>query len=176
MGASACSSAAAGDAGERLLRETVAPLAEAGWSALHNRLRPHGGNIDHILIGPSGVYVLDAKAWTGPVTIVGSLIRSNGRNQASSLEAVAKQAAEVRDVLRASGYLGEVAAGLVLTGADPGPSEPTRVGTVTVCGVTGLVDSLAKRPPSLTPAEVTNMAKRIGQAFHWPMHRSRHRL
>jgi hypothetical protein len=156
---------AVGDAGEQRLREAVAPLAEAGWSALHNRLRPHGGNIDHILIGPSGVYVLDAKAWTGPVTFAGAVIRSNGRNRSSSLEALADQAAEVRDVLRKSGYAGEVAAGLVLTGADPGPSEATRVGHVTVCGITGLVDSLTKRPRNLTPTEVTNLSKRIGQAF-----------
>jgi hypothetical protein len=143
----------------------VASLVDAGWSALHNRSRPHGGNIDHVLVGPSGVYVLDSKAWTGPVTFDGPVIRSNGRNQSSSLEAITEQAAEVREALRASDYAGEVAAGLVLTGADPGPAEPIRVGAVVVCGISGLVDSLAKRSILLTASEVKDLTKRIARAF-----------
>ncbi|HEX6877833.1 MAG TPA: nuclease-related domain-containing protein [Nocardioidaceae bacterium] len=155
----------AGDAGEQRLREAVAPLLEAGWFALHNRARPHGGNIDHILIGPSGIYVLDAKAWTGPVTIDGAVIRSNGRNYSASLRGVADQAAEVRAAARTWGYTGEVAAGLVLTGKDPGPQEPIRVGEVTVCGVTSLRASLAMRLPVLDAAQVKDLSRRVAEAF-----------
>ena len=39
----------------------------SGIQVLHDRLRPGSktGNIDHIVVGPAGVYVIDAKQYTG---------------------------------------------------------------------------------------------------------------
>jgi len=47
------------------------PLRRRGWTVLHDRLlhpdRP--GNVDHVLVGPPGVYVLDSKRWPGTVHV-----------------------------------------------------------------------------------------------------------
>ena len=118
---------AAGDVGELRVREAVVPLVETGWAALHNRARRHGGNIDHVLVGPSGVYVLDSKRWTGPVTFDGPVVRSKGHNCRADLQAVAEQAAEVGEVLpfvrvrrRGRGWLGPHRRGSWPVGPDPG--------------------------------------------------------
>jgi len=156
---------AAGDAGESRLGAAVASLVANGWLALHNRARPHGGNIDHILVGPSGVYVLDSKAWTGPITISGGVLRTNGRNQSRALAAVADQASEVRDTITRAGHPAEVACGLVFTGTDPGPATAERVDGVTVCGLGSLVDSILSRGATFTAEEIHSLTRSIAETF-----------
>src|SRR4051812_47921420 len=55
--------------GELATARALAELTVEGWHVLHDRLLPHGGNIDHLAIGPAGVFVVDAKAWAHPATI-----------------------------------------------------------------------------------------------------------
>ena len=40
-----------------------------GWTFTHDLELPGAGNIDHLAIGPPGVFVLDSKAWSGVVTV-----------------------------------------------------------------------------------------------------------
>src|SRR4051812_32411396 len=35
----------------------------------HDLDLPGAGNIDHLAVGPAGVFVLDSKAWSGVVTV-----------------------------------------------------------------------------------------------------------
>src|SRR5882757_9847284 len=53
----------AGSLGEAEVARALAPLTAEGWFLLHDRHLPAGGNVDHIAVGPSGVAVVDAKAW-----------------------------------------------------------------------------------------------------------------
>lgn len=49
---------------------TFEQLAEEGFVVLHDRRRPgKKANIDHIVIGPRGVYVIDAKHYAGLLEI-----------------------------------------------------------------------------------------------------------
>ncbi|MEI2650145.1 MAG: nuclease-related domain-containing protein [Dermatophilaceae bacterium] len=42
------------------------------WTVLHDLPTGDGGtNIDHLVIGPGGVFLLDSKHWQGQVTVVG---------------------------------------------------------------------------------------------------------
>ena len=60
---------AKGGEGERKLGASLDGLAEAGVIALHDRLRPGTkANIDHLAVTPSGVWVIDAKRYSGQVT------------------------------------------------------------------------------------------------------------
>ncbi|MFP5370327.1 MAG: nuclease-related domain-containing protein [Actinomycetes bacterium] len=52
-----------GAAGERLTAQVLAPLAHAGWAVLHDRRLAGGANLDHLVIGPGGVWVVDSKAY-----------------------------------------------------------------------------------------------------------------
>jgi hypothetical protein len=46
-------------------------IADGAVVVLHDRRLPHGrGNIDHLAVAPSGVYVIDAKAHQGKIEIV----------------------------------------------------------------------------------------------------------
>lgn len=49
--------------GERIVAEELEPLREAGYEILHDVV---GGNfnIDHIVIGPAGVFVIETKTWS----------------------------------------------------------------------------------------------------------------
>jgi hypothetical protein len=49
-----------GAIGERQTEEILHQL-DSAWHVEHDIARPHGGNWDHIVVGPSGVFLLDSK-------------------------------------------------------------------------------------------------------------------
>lgn len=57
--------------GEQWTATELRPLRRRGWTVLHDRqLHPdRPGNVDHVLVGPPGVYVLDSKRWSGTVHV-----------------------------------------------------------------------------------------------------------
>jgi hypothetical protein len=71
---------AQGAKGEEKLAQALADVPEL--KALHDRRVPHTrGNIDHILVAPAGVFVVDAKLYRGLIQVrdVGGLFRSDKR-------------------------------------------------------------------------------------------------
>ncbi len=56
-----------GHDGEQMIGALLGELGPQGWRVLHDRRRqPRSpANLDHVLIGPAGVFVIDAKNWTG---------------------------------------------------------------------------------------------------------------
>jgi hypothetical protein len=58
-----------GALGERRTERVLRPLQRVGWSISHDLDLPGAGNIDHLAVGPAGVFVLDSKAWSGVVTV-----------------------------------------------------------------------------------------------------------
>jgi hypothetical protein len=53
-----------GAAGERRTARMLAVLARDGWVVLHDRAIPGSrANLDHLLIGPAGVFYADSKNW-----------------------------------------------------------------------------------------------------------------
>jgi hypothetical protein len=62
--------------------KTAAALERLGdsWVVLHDRRIPGSrANIDHIAIGPPGVFVIESKDYSGQVSLGGNEIRVNGR-------------------------------------------------------------------------------------------------
>ena len=72
---------------------------------LHDRRMPRGrGNVDHIAIAPTGVYVIDAKAWQGKVAAPTPLfgrqkLLIDGRDCTSLIDGLDRQVAVVRAAL-----------------------------------------------------------------------------
>lgn len=60
---------AVGADGERRTEKALRRLERVGWHFLHDLDRPGAGNVDHLAIGPGGVFVLDSKAWRGVVSV-----------------------------------------------------------------------------------------------------------
>jgi Nuclease-related domain len=55
-----------GVAGERRAARLLAPLERQGWVVLHDLAVPgSAANIDHLVIGPGGVFVIDSKQYRG---------------------------------------------------------------------------------------------------------------
>jgi Nuclease-related domain len=55
-----------GAAGERRTARLLAPLERQGWAILHDLAVPgSAANLDHLVIGPGGVFVIDSKQYRG---------------------------------------------------------------------------------------------------------------
>lgn len=55
--------------GRRRTEQVLRTLASAGWQVARHIRLPGGGHVDHLAVGPSGVYLLDSRAWQGAVTV-----------------------------------------------------------------------------------------------------------
>jgi hypothetical protein len=54
--------------GERQTARLLDRLHQDGYQVLHDLAMPgSAANVDHLAIGPSGVFVIDSKQWTGQV-------------------------------------------------------------------------------------------------------------
>jgi len=98
----------AGAEGEARVGQVLAGVA--GVEVLHDRRWPgtRGANIDHVVVAPSGIFVVDAKNYGGSrieVIDKGSWLQPdwrlnvNGRNRTKLVDGVLAQAAAVRGVL-----------------------------------------------------------------------------
>jgi hypothetical protein len=62
-----------GGAGERRTARLLGPLDRQGWAVLHDLAVPGSrANIDHLVIGPGGVFVIDSKQYRGRLQLDGS--------------------------------------------------------------------------------------------------------
>ncbi|HET7486662.1 MAG TPA: nuclease-related domain-containing protein [Acidimicrobiales bacterium] len=59
-----------GAAGERATAQVLDPLRYIGWEVLHDRRLPGAANLDHLLIGPGGVWVVDSKSYRGRIVVL----------------------------------------------------------------------------------------------------------
>jgi hypothetical protein len=90
--------------GERLLAEWLTPLQAAGFRLLADCTVPGAvGNIDMIAVGPAGVFVIDAKNWSGRLEIRQTDLLQSGRPRPEAVDGVVGQAAVVDAALRAAG-------------------------------------------------------------------------
>lgn len=91
-----------GAEGERLTARAFEPLEAAGWILLNDLPLPgrKRANIDHVLIGPPGVYVVETKHWKGRGRIERSRLVVNGRDRRADLDEVWREAGAVQYVLR----------------------------------------------------------------------------
>jgi hypothetical protein len=61
-----------GAEGERRTEKALRPLEQAGWVVSHD-LKAQFGNVDHLLVGPAGVFLLDSKWWRGTAHVDGDV-------------------------------------------------------------------------------------------------------
>ncbi len=77
---------------------------------LHDRRMPGGhGNIDHLVITPTGVFVVDAKDIEGKVRVENPLFGAarlmiSGRNRTKLVDGLDRQVAAVRHALAGNGH------------------------------------------------------------------------
>jgi hypothetical protein len=66
--------------GEEFTADELAKLPKAEWDPIHD-LPDRNGNIDHVVLGPAGIFLLDSKKYSGTVQVVGDdLVMTNEGN------------------------------------------------------------------------------------------------
>lgn len=94
----------AGAEGERRVAAALAHLPD-GWVVLHDRLlRPgrSGVNLDHVVVGPAGIFLVDAKNWAGGTSVHdGNLWQHTGKSspKGAALDSLSRFAAEMEKSL-----------------------------------------------------------------------------
>lgn len=99
---------AKGAEGERRIGGRLDALRASGIGVLHDRRKPNGrGNIDHLVIGPTGIWVIDTKHYTGLVEPrdKGGWFREDlrlyvrGRDRSALVDGVHRQMGTIRDLV-----------------------------------------------------------------------------
>ena len=150
-----------------MVATTLATLAPYGWTALHDVHWPGRpqANIDHIAIGPGGVVVVDAKNWTGHITLEGGTLRQNGYRRDREVEGAAAAAAAVTALLQPE-HRSSVRAAICLAGQD---QESALCGPgVVVVGRLQLPSLLMSHAPQLSPYDVADVGRYLGQVLGGP--------
>jgi hypothetical protein len=65
-----------GAEGERRTEKALRPLERKGWTVEHDVQRDGRANLDHVLKGPPGVFLLETKNLAGTITFEGGVLVS----------------------------------------------------------------------------------------------------
>jgi hypothetical protein len=168
LGVGASSDAVAwrrGAAGERRTARLLAPLERHGWAILHDLAVPGSpANIDHLAIGPGGLFVIDSKQYRGRLQLDASRKLWHGRHPlAPALGAVSWEADQAAQVLPDPGMA--VAPIVAVHGAQV-PWGKVVVDGVPVVPARRLPSMLRHLPAVLGPERVAALAAQARVRFH----------
>lgn len=154
----------AGAEGEREVAALLDSLPE-GQVALHDVPWPGRAraNLDHVLVGPRSVVVVDSKNWTGEVAVHGGTLWQSGRRRTQSVEGLVRAVAAVAAVLdpaHRTSVRGVLC--LVGSGADQPPVE---VDGVVITGRDHLLEALRPlQQGRLDPAGIRSVVGQLQAA------------
>ncbi|HET6399535.1 MAG TPA: nuclease-related domain-containing protein [Candidatus Thermoplasmatota archaeon] len=93
---------ALGLAGERAVAQALESLKARGYTVVHDLKVPEG-NVDHVVVGPAGLFVLETKTrsrWPGArVAASEGRLRVGGRDESAAVVQVRRNASRVRGLL-----------------------------------------------------------------------------
>ena len=153
-----------GAAGERWTARLLDPLQRQGWAVLHDLALPGSrANIDHLVIGPGGVFVIDSKHYRGHLQLDPSGRLWHGRYPlAPTLRAVSFEADQAAQVLPDPGVA--VVPIVAVHGAQV-PWGKTVVDGVPVVPARRLPSMLRQLPAVLGPERVAAVASQARIRF-----------
>jgi superfamily I DNA/RNA helicase len=156
--------------GEQAVADSLAPLQQHGWVLLADRQCPDSSaNIDLILVGVGGIFVIDAKNWRSvPRVVDGHLVRGGERCDA-----------EVDNLVRVTELVEQALADLWLSPAVvhsamvfAGWPVDARVGRVRLLGTVNAAQVITRSPGTLSGLAVRAVAAHLAGAF--PAYRINH--
>jgi hypothetical protein len=154
-----------GAAGERRTARLLSPLERHGWTVLHDLAVPGSRvNLDHLVIGPGGVFVIDSKQYSGRLQLDPSGRLWYGRYPlARTLQAVDFEADQAAQVLPDPGI--SVVPVMAIHGAQV-PWGKVVIGGVPVVPAGRLPSMLRQLPAVLGPEWVAHLADQARVRFH----------
>jgi hypothetical protein len=153
-----------GAIGERRTARLLARLERDGWCVLHDLAIPGSrANIDHLLIGPGGVFVIDSKLYTGRLHLAPGGSLWHGRHPLAPLLRTARFEADQAAQLLAAPDVSVVPL-LAVHGAQV-PWGKLVVDGVPVVSARRLLELLHHLPIVLGPERVGGLADRARVRF-----------
>jgi hypothetical protein len=154
-----------GAAGERRTARLLRPLERHGWAVLHDLAVPGSrANLDHLVIGPGGVFAIDSKQYRGRLQLDPSGRLWHGRYPlAPALLAASFEADQAAQVLPDPGLA--VVPIVTVHGAQV-PWGKVVVGGVLVVSARRLPSMLRQLPTVLGPERVVGLADQARVRFH----------
>jgi hypothetical protein len=151
-----------GAEGERQVARLLEPLVRQGWGVQHDlRVPGSKANVDHVVIGPPGVFVVDAKNYRGRLRLSHDGLLWHGRTfLAPTLSATRWEADKLQARIGAPDIA--VVPIVAVLGAMVPFGQVTSMG-VTVIPARRLVGLLRGLPPTLTPQRAREVAAQINR-------------
>ena len=150
---------------ERRLAHTLAVLESRGYSVLADRRWPKSrrAQIDFIVVGPGGVFIVDAKAWRD-VTIAGGAVFRDQADVTDDFANIADLADSTRTMLADIGLApGEVHALAVFT--DKRSFKSTDLYGVTLLSDAEVVTRISRAGARISPERVIHIVDALNELF-----------
>jgi hypothetical protein len=154
-----------GATGERRTARLLSQLERHGWAILHDLAVPGSrANIDHLAIGPGGVFVIDSKQYRGRLQLDPTGRLWHGRYPlAPTAQAVSFEADQAAQVLPDPGVV--VRPIIAIHGAQV-PWGKVLMDGIPVVPAKHLPNMLCALPMLLEPERVANLADQARVRFH----------
>jgi hypothetical protein len=150
---------------ERRLAHTLEVLESRGYSVLADRRWPKSrrAQVDFIVVGPGGVFIVDAKAWRD-VTVAGGAVFRDQADVTDDFANIADLADSTRSNLAEIGLApGEVHALAVFT--DKRNFKSTDLYGVTLLSEADVVTRMARAGMRLSPDQVAKITDALNELF-----------
>jgi hypothetical protein len=156
---------AAGAHSERGLADTLRVLERRGWTVLADRRWPKSrrAQVDFIVAGPGGVFIVDAKAWRD-VTVAGGAVLRDQADVTQDFANIADLADSTRTALANTGLApGEVHALAVFTNQRGLPTHD--LFGVTLMSDADVLKRISRGGARLSPTQLTLVIEALEQLF-----------
>jgi len=141
-----------------LPRDTWSVIEHAGWR------RASSTYVGHVVVGPSGIFVVDSKAWSGTVEVCDGVLRHDGRARATT---VADSADSAGAVARLLPFVPRTALHPVLC-FERREGLSVAAGSVLVCTTATLLELIVSAPAVLAVDEVRRVSLELQLALRPP--------
>ena len=157
---------AKGAEGEVAVAKLLDGLAGNGWTAFHDRFLPRGPQLDHLAVGPAGVFTIDAKRYKGKlVARRDATIRIAGRDKTTLLLQAKKQASAISAHLeRQSDRVPPVTPVLCFVGTEL-PKHHLVIDGVHIVSRRGLKKLMTAGTETVDPVAVVRVGKYLAQTL-----------
>jgi nuclease-like protein len=86
--------------GERRAADYLAPVIAADYIVLYNRLIPGlGGDVDSVVIGPTGIFAIETKNWSGKLEVLNNRLYVGNSNRTWAIDQLYREAIAVQIAL-----------------------------------------------------------------------------
>lgn len=139
-----------GAEGERRTAEALAGLPAHEWTVFHDVPWPGRprANVDHVAVGPTGIFVIDSKHWSGSVTVRDGVLRQNGYRRDKTVSGAVDAASAMASLLPA---VGRADVHPMVCFVRDEPFATASVGDVVLTSAAQLVRHLVDLPVAFTP-------------------------